>query len=1642
MPALARRLQWKPLAWPDPLPLFLDVPVTSTPTDPDSSPATPSASGTPDAVLESNDTVLFPVVGIGASAGGLEAFTQLLRALPPDTGMAYVLVQHLAPSHPSALAEILSRVTPMPVLEAHDQETVEPNHVYVIPPDRGMVIVRGVLELLPRGLGVHRPVDRFFRALAEDRRHQAIAVVLSGTATDGTLGLEAIKGEGGITFAQDATAQHEGMPTSAVASGCVDFVLPPGDIARELVRISRHPYAAPEAQARTTGDQADLSAVVELLHRATGTNFSHYKFNTLYRRVTRRMVFQKMDLLADYVRYLHETPDEVAALNQDILISVTSFFRNPAPFEALASQVFPRLFADRSRHDPVRIWTIGCSTGQEAYSLVMAYTEAALAAGSSVPVQVFATDLNPVGIETARAGLYPKDIAQDVSPERLRRFFTEVDGGYRISKAIRDACIFSRHDVLSDPPFSRIDLISCRNLLIYLERVLQQKVMPVLHYALKPTGFLLLGASESISGYGHLFETVDATHKLYVKKPASGPRSHAFPLQHGRAPRSPFMPVTARSSEKVDLHREADRVLSTKFAPPGVLVTADLEILQFRGDTSPYLSPAPGKASLSLLKMLREGLLVAVRAAVLQAKTDGAAVRAHGLRAKSADGYRDVAIEVLPVKGGSGKDGGFLVLFEDAGAPGALDARAPLTGTAHAPGEPSALEADHARLEVELAATREYLESLIEEQEEANEELQTANEEVQSANEELQSTNEELETSKEEIQSSNEELATVNDELNNRNVELNRLNDDLTNLFDSVQMAIVILGPDLRIRRFTPAAERALNLIASDVGRTFADIKLNLDTVPDLVPLLAEVQTTARTRELDVRDKRGHWYSLRLHPYRAQGGLVDGLIVMLVDVDAMKRGKAYAESIIATVREPLLVLDERLRVRTASRAYYATFRTTAADTVGRPLCELGNHEWDLPELRAVLDGVVLHGAPIADLEVDRDVEHLGRRTMRLGAQRFAHVEGEPALLLLAIEDVTERNAAAMACARLAAIVESADNAILSMDLGGVITSWNVGAERLFGYRASEAIGQSVHVLVPSERRHEVTDALDRVRRGERMEPYESVCVRRDGSSIDVSLANSPIRDAQGTVIGASKIARDITLRKRTEAALHHSEVRYRRLFETTGDGLLILEVTRGTIVDANPFVCDLLGYTVAELAGKALWEIGLFPDAEANAAVVTELAQKGYLRCEHLPLTTRHARKVDVELVAIAYRENGQCVIQCNLRDITDRISLELQMHEQAAKLSELHRRKDEFLAMLSHELRSPLAPIANAVELLSLQWETESPLQQQARTIIERQMGQLQHLVDDLLEVSRITTGRVQLRRELVAIGDIVAGAGETVRPRIDLRRHELTVSLPPEPIWLSADTARLEQVLANLLANAAKFTYEGGQISLSVRRELDLCVVRVRDTGIGITPAMLPRIFDLFTQAERSLDRSQGGLGIGLALVRRLTELHGGTVSAHSTVGEGSEFVVRLPVASVDAQAATPAVPAPVAAPTRPLRVLVVDDNVDTVLSFAMLLKTLGHDVRSAHDGLSALPAALDYGPDVVLLDIGLPGLNGFEVAKRMRQHARLERAVLVAVTGYGHDADREASRKAGFQHHLVKPARLEQLKEIFARVAQPAD
>ncbi len=953
--------------------------------------------------------------------------------------MGFVLVQHLSPDHESALPQLLTRATSLPVCEAANNLRVVPDHIYVMPPNSNLTIARGTLKLdaRPPGRAPHLPIDLFFESLAHDQGDCAIGIILSGTASDGTLGMSTIKAEGGITFAQDDSAKYDSMPRSAISAGCIDFVLSPENIARELARIAKHPYlAGSRVRALATADarahkreapvgsegprEKGFKKIHTLLRSYSGVDFSVYKPNTVQRRIARRMVLNKVGKAEEYAKRLRGDRKELEALYCDMLINVTSFFRNPGAFEVLRQKVFPKLI-ERPHDQSLRVWVLGCSTGQEAYSLAMSFLEFGERDGHQRKLQIFATDVNDALLEKCRAGLYAKGLVQNLSPEQLRRFFVEEDGGYRVNKFLREMIVFARQNILIDPPFSRMDLISCRNLLIYLDPNPQKKILPSFHYALKPDGFLFLGESETVGTFGDLFEAVDKRYKIFAKKPGVTPHVYLAPRHPAERKGAP-LPKPANMPEAIpsqlNAHREADRITLNRFAPPGVLVNAHFQILQFRGETSSFLRPATGNASFDLLKMAREGLMLPLRAALKKARHDNKSVRRQGVAVVQNGGKRLVNFEVVPLT--HLKERCFLIFFELADENGGHSARQGVKASEHqAPlgsnGPPAADVSGRRRvseLERDLSETRDYLQSVQEQYEAANEELQSANEEITSANEELQSINEELETSKEELESTNEELSTVNEELASRNTELSRSNADLTNLHASVNLAVVVLTRELAIRRFTPPAQKLFNLLATDVGRPLNNVRHNLE-VPDLEQLLREVIDTISEREREVQDRSGRWYSLRARPYLTLDNKIDGAVLVLVDIDALKRSageiaeaRDFAEAILRTVRYPLLVLTADLRVSTANTAFYQRFKVSADETERRLIYELGNGEWDIPKLRQALEEILPKNSFFDDFEVTQDFEGLGRRTMLLNARKL-ETGAKDGRILLAIDDITE-----------------------------------------------------------------------------------------------------------------------------------------------------------------------------------------------------------------------------------------------------------------------------------------------------------------------------------------------------------------------------------------------------------------------------------------------------------------------------------------------------------------------------------------------------------------------------------------------------------------------------------------------------------
>lgn len=956
-----------------------------------------------------NDKKAFLIVGIGASAGGFEAFIELLEHLPSDTGMAFVFVQHLDPTHESKLAPLLSHSTQMHVAEIRDRTRVAPNHVYVIPPNTALTLSNGILHLSPRKkVDMHLPVDHFFESLAEDQGNLAVGVVLSGNGHDGTVGLKQIKAAGGITFSQEfSSAKYPGMPESAEASGCVDFVLPPPAIAKELERISSHEslkrIKAAKSEPNLPGAEGDLAKLFALVRSNTGVDFSCYKLTTLKRRIMRRMVLRKIEKLDDYLKYLHENPPEIELLFQDILINVTGFFRDPAAFQVLKKKIFPRIVKNKDENSPIRIWVPGCATGEEVYSLAISLHEFLGKNPGNKSIQIFGTDISDAMVSRARAGMYPRSIETEVSPDRIRRYFQKVDSGYQISKFIRDACIFAKQNVAEDPPFSKLDLISCRNLLIYLGLSLQKKVLPTFHYSLRSGGYLMLGTSETIGTFSNLFTLVDKRNKIHIRNETySRPEIEFMPnILDSPIPRGVGENRPPRGEmSQFDLQKKAEEILLTQFCPPSVIVNGRMDVLHFLGKTGPYLEPQSGSARLNLLKMVRDELTVDLRTAITQAARTHVPVRKEGIRIKFNGHFQDVTVEVVPFKN-SLPERFFLILFRDV-TTSVIEEGKGRKGKAVTARQQQA-EREAARLRQELNQTKESLQTIIEEQEATNEELKSANEEIQSSNEELQSTNEELETAKEELQSTNEELTTLNEELQTRNADLSQANNDLNNLISSFNMPIVMLGNDLTIRRFTPLAQKIFNLIPSDIGRRISDINPNI-TMPDLQALVTEVIDSLNVKEIEVQDREGHWYSLRIRPYRTAENKIDGAVIVLVDIGDVRQG---LEDMLEIVPQPMLLLTSDLKVNKANESFYEKFRVSRERTEGKSFFKLDDGEWDIPSLRSVLDGMVPGSQPVTNFRVTREFRALGKRDLAISARRLYQNSKGTYYVLMLCQDMTK-----------------------------------------------------------------------------------------------------------------------------------------------------------------------------------------------------------------------------------------------------------------------------------------------------------------------------------------------------------------------------------------------------------------------------------------------------------------------------------------------------------------------------------------------------------------------------------------------------------------------------------------------------------
>ncbi len=1348
----------------------------------------------------------FPVVGIGASAGGLQALIKFFEQMPSDCGMAFVVVMHLSPEHESQLEYILQKATAMPVQEVAQAIPIEANHVYVIPPGMDLSMNDGHLRLATpqRTRGMHVAIDLFFRALAEVHQTHAIAMVLSGSGADGAVGLARIKEKGGITLAQSPDeAEFASMPRSAIESGVVDIVLPVAELAARLVHLSANiqelhiPLAQapdevrkePDAQLAKSSEIA-LRDILSLLRARTGHDFKHYKQATVLRRIERRMQVNGISDMPAYATLLNEHMEETPALLDDMLIGVTNFFRDVEAFEALEREVIPALFdkpIDGDGDAQIRVWSVACSTGEEAYSLCMLLSEHAEQTMSNAELHVFATDIDDSALAIARSSLYPESILTDVSPTRLRQFFTKEAAYYRVKKEVREKILFATHNILRDPPFSRLDMISCRNLLIYLDRDIQAEVLRMFHFALNPGGLLFLGSSETADACPNLFAVVDKKNRIYRAKNSSHKRP-SMPISTFSGPLPMPVPrglnVPQRKPSFADVHQ---RVLE-QYAPPSVIVNFDSDIVHMSARAGEFLRYIGGEPTLNLPAVVHPELRLELRTALYQAIKTGKSVDARRVKLEQGGSASYVNMVVKPFRDTESASDYVLVLFDkvdDSLDPGPLQRGA---------SKDSVLT----HLEAELQQTKEQLQQTMEHSDASTEELRASNEELQAINEELRSATEELETSKEELQSINEELVTVNAELKVKVDEASKITDDLQNLISSTDIATLFVDRQMRIKWFTPRTGDIFNVIRNDAGRSILDITHRLD-YPDLISDATRAFEELRLIEREVTSADGRWYLARFLPYRTTDDRIQGSVLTFIDITSRR----FAEE-----------------------------------------------------------------------------------KMRAG-------EAHTKLLAQSIKAY----------------------AIVTVDCAGIITSWNGGAELLFGHVASAVVGKSLDLLYRQEDRAQ----------------------------------GLPERD-----------------RQRAER--------------------------EGQLSEARSFVCNNGTHVPSHCLLQPMFNSTLH----------------GFALVAH-DLTEQQRRADESENLLFTAQASNE--------------------------------RKDEFFAVLSHELKHPLNLIQLNMDVMTRTplFKASPPLNR-AGDAIQAAVRNQSRIIDDLMDISRVRTGKLNLSMAVRDFSDSVRNTFDMFKPIAEGEHIELTYRDEGEPLFVNADNTRLEQMIWNLLNNALKFTPAGGRVSLAVSRDGDAARLDVVDTGQGIDPDFLGKVFDLFGQADmQHVHRSKNGLGIGLALVHQLVEAHGGRIEAFSEGrGRGARFRLWLPIClQTELQLKTGIEAAAVAGSLTGVQVLVVDDSPDILSVMEMLLEGEDATVTTAENGERGLALAKDNRYDLILSDIGMPLLDGHQMMRAIRQASANPHTPAVALSGYSTKQDVDDAVAAGFNLHLQKPVAMDTLLEAVAKL-----
>ena len=1451
-------------------------------------------------------TVPTCIVGIGASAGGLEALERLFEKMPTNTGMAFVIVQHLSPDFKSLMDELLSRRTTLPVHRVENGMVVEANSIYLIPPRREMIFSDGKLLLteVDPHQGLTLPIDYFFRSLAQSCGRNAIAIVLSGTGSDGSRGIQDVHAAGGLVIAQTGrTAKFDGMPVAARETGVVDLSLDPEDIPTALVQFGvRHSISDLTAQFENIpADEEGLAAILRLLRDQYGIDFSFYKLNTVVRRTERRLQLNRIEAVKDYLERLERDPEELNALYHDLLVGVTRFFRDEEAFDRLGEEIDASL----KTHDPkteFRAWVAGCATGEEAYSIAILLDERIQASGKEITARVFATDVHRVSLDHAGHGIYSQESIGNISPDRLVTYFTQNERGFMVNQRIRQMVVFAPHNIIKDAPFTRMELVTCRNLLIYLQPGAQKKALSLFHFGLRAHGILFLGPSESTGELEEEFEPIDRHWNLYRKRRDVRLNLEMRPalVASGRSLRPSGLPeYIPPGGRGIDLHLAgAYDALLAEFMPAGLLIDGSNRLLHVFGGAGKYLRHPSGRTSHDILDCMEAPLKLAVVGAIRRTQSTQEPVHLRGVSV----GDEILDLGVRPVNNIRVDVVDYLITFSSTAVPAP-----PVVTSTEAWIDMQRVSGQEIQaLEGELRRAKENTQSLIEELETSNEELQATNEELVASNEELQSTNEEL-------HSVNEELYTVNAEHQRKIGQLTVLTDDMENLLHSTQVHTLFLDRQLRIRRFTPRMGEIFNLLQHDIGRSIEAFHNRLQ-YQELLEDLRSVLEMGRLCEEEIQDSGGRWFLMRILPYSTDKGC-EGVVLTLTDIDVTRR---------------------------------------------------------------------------AQMNLNR-------------------------------------------------VIDFFPNSVVATNDQGIIQIVNHRTQSIFGYDSDEMIGQPVEMLLPERLRAD--HVLRRQKYAENPQPRameqldDLYGLRSNGEEFPVEVGLNSINTEKGLLILAS--INDITVRQATQRELARREQELRLVINGVPMLVAYIDVNR-VYRYVNNYYCEKLGLSLEDVRGKRVQCI-VGDEAYAHKrqhldrvfageSVTAELKR-------HFPSDSPdHETWIQAHYVPDR-DEHGQvrgCFVA--MSDITE-------LKELVAEKEWQVEQRDLFMATLSHELRNPLGAVRSGLRLLQ---SSDDNTEQQRKILaaIDRQTSQMTALLDDLLDVARVTKGKIELQRAPTCLADIVRESVESVMPSFEKRNQTVTVELKDPSVWVDGDAVRLRQIVNNLLTNACRYSPQGESICVSVSRtpasggSIPMGAIRVKDRGIGIPREMQERVFEPFAQLRRTHDEASEGLGLGLSLSRRLAELHGGTVSVFSEgEGRGSEFTIHVPLIDPPSKKDDADSLQTASRMARLRSIVLVEDNDDARDLLRQLLEYEFFHVEVAADGLTGLELIRRLQPQVALIDIGLPGMNGHEISRTLRGENL--QTYLIALTGYGQDSDRKAALNAGFDEHMTKPLDFDNLLRMLERV-----